>query len=74
MYTIITGMNGPIYHGYGRPFMGAWAQMIHGIYPHNYISFGGYHVPISPPLYPTKYILPSTHGGTFEPSFYGIFR
>lgn len=71
MPTIITGTDGVIYHGYGRPFFGPWAQSIKGNNPF-YISFGGVHHNIFPHLYGTKYVY--TGQGMAEPFWYGQFQ
>lgn len=48
MYQINTGINGVGYYGFTPLTWGGWAQPIHGIYPHQYYSFGGSQFKISP--------------------------
>lgn len=71
MQTIITGTDGVIYHGYGRPFFGPWGQIIKGNDPF-YFSFGGLYHPVFPHPYGTKYVY--TGQGMAAPYFYGLFQ
>jgi len=71
MFTIITGTDGVIYHGYGRPLFGHWGQALKGEYPY-YITLGGLQYYLVPPPYSTKY---SHLGeGMAEPFYYSLFR
>ena len=71
MHTIITGIDGVKYYGYGRPFFGPWAQIIKGNDPF-YISFDGFYHQVFPHQYGTKYLY--TGQGMLEPLLFGFFQ
>jgi hypothetical protein len=57
MPTIITGMNGAVYHGFPSPIYGAWTQIMHGSAPYYYlIGDTKYHLEPRPPG--TQYYFP----------------